>query len=65
LGTLEAHSTARLKRPLASERAAETWKAPVDALREPHVHSIGMASDPGPGPRGGLSRGVPRRARGV
>src|SRR6266851_10219356 len=49
LVTIEAHSTAILKIPLASERSAETWEAHFDALSEHHFHSIGMASDRGRG----------------
>jgi hypothetical protein len=49
LGTLEAHRTAILKIPLASERSAETWEAHVDDLREHHFHRIGMASERGRG----------------
>src|SRR6266496_63299 len=49
LVTIEAQSTAILKRQLASERSAETWPAHCAALGEPHFHSIGMASDRGRG----------------
>src|SRR5947209_1362870 len=49
LVTIEAHSTAMLKIQLASERSAETWKAPFDDLGEHRFHSIGMASDRGRG----------------
>jgi hypothetical protein len=47
--TIEAHSTAMLKMPLASERSAETWEAHVDDRGEHHFHRIGMASDRGRG----------------
>ena len=49
LVTLEAHSTAMLKMPLASERSAETWEAPFDDLSAHHFHSMGMAADRGRG----------------
>jgi hypothetical protein len=49
LVTIEAQSTAILKIPLASERAAETWKAHFDDLGEHHFHSLGLASDRGCG----------------
>jgi hypothetical protein len=49
LVTIEAHSTAMLKMPLASERSAETWKAHFDDLGDHRFHSMGMASDRGLG----------------
>ena len=49
LVTIEAHSTAILKIPLASERSAETWKAHFEDLGNHRFQSIGMASDRGRG----------------
>jgi hypothetical protein len=49
LVTIEAHSTAMLKIPLASDRAAETWKAHCDALGDHRFHRLGRASDRGRG----------------
>jgi hypothetical protein len=49
LVTIEAHSTAILKIPLATERSAETWQAHFADLGNHRCHSIGMASDRGRG----------------
>jgi hypothetical protein len=49
LVTIEAQSTAILKIQLASDRAAETWKAHFDDLGDHRFHSLGMASDRGRG----------------
>src|SRR5262249_43079631 len=49
LVTIEAQSTAILKMQLASDRAAETWKAHFDDLGDHRFHSLGMASDRGRG----------------
>jgi len=59
LVTIEAHSTAILKMPLASERSAETWKAHLDDLGEHRFHSIGMASDRGLGLMAGEQAACP------
>jgi hypothetical protein len=49
LVTIEAHSTAMLTMPLASERSAETWKAHFDDLGAHRFHSLGLASERGLG----------------
>ena len=49
LVTLDASSTAILNIELASERAADTWRAHVAALEEHHCFRLGMASDRGLG----------------
>jgi hypothetical protein len=47
--TMDARSTTILTIELASDRAAETWKAHVEALEEYHCVSLGLASDRGLG----------------
>jgi len=47
--TMEPHSTPILPIALATERSASTWQAHVDTLKDPHVHSLGRASDRGLG----------------
>ncbi len=59
LVTIEAHSTAMLKIPLASERAAETWTTHCDDLGAHRFHSIGMASDRGLGLMAGSHAACP------
>src|SRR4030095_14465881 len=49
LGTMDAPSTAMLNIELASDRSAETWRTPCDALEHHHCFSLGMASDRGKG----------------
>ena len=49
LVTIDAQSTAILTLELASDRSAETWRRPFEALENHHVFSLGMASDRGKG----------------
>jgi hypothetical protein len=47
--TIDAHSTSLLKIARATDRSAETWRAPCAALEQHHFMSLGMASDRGTG----------------
>ena len=49
LVTMDARSTTILTIALASDRSADTWRAPCEALEHHHVFSLGLASERGLG----------------